>query len=77
GIAEEDMSRLFQKFTQFNRQIGPGDRGTGLGLAISRELVSLWGGRIWAASELGKGSKFTFTLPKVAPEDVPAGAAAG
>ncbi|MCG2770274.1 MAG: ATP-binding protein [Anaerolineae bacterium] len=77
GIAEKDVSRLFQKFTQFDRQIGPGDRGTGLGLAISRELVNLWGGRIWAESELGKGSKFTFTVPRVRPEDVPAMPAGG
>jgi signal transduction histidine kinase len=63
GISKEDMPRLFEKFTQFGRQAGPGEQGTGLGLAICRGLVGLWGGRIWAESELGEGSRFTFTLP--------------
>ena len=63
GISEEDMPRLFEKFTQFGRQAGPGEQGTGLGLAICKGLVALWGGRIWAESRLGEGSRFTFTLP--------------
>ena len=63
GISERDMPRLFEKFTQFGRQEGPGEQGTGLGLAICKGLVALWGGRIWAESELGEGSTFTFTLP--------------
>ncbi|HEY7850083.1 MAG TPA: ATP-binding protein, partial [Ktedonobacterales bacterium] len=37
--------------------------GTGLGLAITRHLIELHGGRIWAESKLGHGSRFTFTLP--------------
>ncbi|MFA5887026.1 MAG: PAS domain S-box protein [Patescibacteria group bacterium] len=64
GIAKEDFSRLFAKFEQFDRTIGPGAKGTGLGLAISKGLVELLGGKIWAESELGKGSTFTFTIPK-------------
>jgi len=64
GIAQEDIPKLFDKFTQFGRKAGPGEKGTGLGLAISRKIVELANGRILVESELGKGSKFTFTLPK-------------
>ncbi|MFA4857851.1 MAG: HAMP domain-containing sensor histidine kinase [Candidatus Margulisiibacteriota bacterium] len=64
GIAEENMPKLFSKFQQFHRTPGQGTKGTGLGLAITKGLVELHGGRIWAESELGKGSRFTFTLPK-------------
>jgi len=71
GIAEEDMPRLFEKFTQFGRQAGPGEKGTGLGLAICKGLVDLWGGRIWAESEIGEGSKFTFTLLEAGLERTP------
>lgn len=64
GIAREDLPKLFQKFEQFDRVAGPGSKGTGLGLAITKGLIELQGGKIWAESELGKGSKFTFTIPK-------------
>lgn len=64
GIAQEDMPKLFDKFTQFGRKAGPGEKGTGLGLAISKKIVELAKGRIWAESKPGKGSTFTFTLPK-------------
>ena len=71
GIASEDLPRLFEKFQQFRRVPGmSGAKGTGLGLAISKRLVELHGGRIWAASALGQGSTFTFTLPKYHVEEV-------
>ncbi|MCL2365817.1 MAG: response regulator [Oscillospiraceae bacterium] len=62
GISKEHQERLFQSFSQANAMISQQYGGTGLGLAISKKLVELMGGKIWAESELGKGSKFIFTL---------------
>lgn len=64
GISSENMEKLFRRFQQFVRRDGSGPKGTGLGLAITRELVEMHGGKIWAESEQGKGSKFYFTIPK-------------
>ena len=69
GIAEQDMPRLFEKFAQFSRKVGPGEKGTGLGLAISRGIVKLHKGRIWAKSHQGKGTVFTFALPRLDSRD--------
>jgi PAS domain S-box-containing protein len=66
GISQDDMPRLFEKFSQFGRLIGPGEKGTGLGLSIAKGIIDLHKGKIWAQSEPGKGTKFTFTLPKAA-----------
>ena len=63
GIAKEDISKLFDKFTQFGRKVGPGEKGTGLGLAIAKKLVEMHGGRIDVKSEVGKGATFTIFLP--------------
>jgi two-component system phosphate regulon sensor histidine kinase PhoR len=61
GIAPEDLPHLFERFyrTRGSRKA----EGLGLGLYITRMLVEAHGGRIWAESELGKGSTFSFTLP--------------
>jgi signal transduction histidine kinase/DNA-binding response OmpR family regulator len=62
GIASEKLETIFDSFNQADasttRQFG----GTGLGLTISRRLVQLMGGRVWAESELGAGSRFHFTV---------------
>ncbi|MDD5615548.1 MAG: PAS domain S-box protein [Candidatus Methanoperedens sp.] len=63
GIKKEDMGWLFQTFEQLDSGITKNYGGTGLGLAISKKLVELHGGKIYAQSEYGKGSTFTFTLP--------------
>jgi len=62
GISEEQQSRLFSPFNQADSSISQSFGGTGLGLAISKKIVELMGGIIWIESELGKGSKFIFTL---------------
>ena len=71
GIDEHDLPKLFQKFQQFRTPTGSvSPKGTGLGLAISKRLVELHGGRIWAESQAGKGSTFSFTLPKYHVEEI-------
>lgn len=70
GIAEEDLPKLFQKFQPMHKNVDRTTKSTGLGLAISKRLVELHGGRIWATSALGKGSTFTFSLPKYHVEEV-------
>lgn len=70
GIAPEDLDKLFGKFQQLGREVSAGAKGTGLGLAISKELVEMHNGRIWAESNLDKGSKFIFTLPRHSKEDI-------
>ena len=63
GIAAEMQGKLFEKFEQVESGANRVYGGTGLGLSISKKLIDLMGGKIWVDSELGKGTKVTFTIP--------------
>jgi PAS domain S-box-containing protein len=62
GIKKEKMDHLFEAFRQVDGTAQRRYQGTGLGLYLSRKLASLLGGKIWAESQYGKGSRFTLAL---------------
>jgi signal transduction histidine kinase len=67
GIKPQDLEIIFEEFEQVDSSYSREQPGTGLGLALTRRLVELHGGRIWAESQGdGKGSTFTFVLPRIA-----------
>lgn len=63
GIAPDDQKKLFQKFFRADNSSTREAGGTGLGLVIAKTIVELLGGAIWIESEVGRGSRFYFTLP--------------
>jgi signal transduction histidine kinase len=63
GIPRQDLPRVFERFHRVDSEVGRRVGGSGLGLAICRGIVEAHGGRIWAESEPGEGSVFSFTLP--------------
>lgn len=62
GISSQDQQRIFAPFTQADASMTRSYTGTGLGLSICCELAELQGGSIWLESEVGKGSRFHFTV---------------
>jgi signal transduction histidine kinase/CheY-like chemotaxis protein len=71
GIAREDQERVFHEFQQVDSGVGRQQTGTGLGLTLTRRFANLHGGDVRLASDLGKGSMFTISLPFQA-ENAPA-----
>jgi signal transduction histidine kinase len=63
GISAEKLERIFDRFQQGDASDSRALGGTGLGLALCRSIIEQHGGRIWAESTSGQGSKFQFTLP--------------
>jgi len=67
GIPANQLERLFERFHRVNASDDQEQYGYGLGLYISKRLIEIQGGNIWAESEVGRGSRFSFSLPKWSP----------
>jgi signal transduction histidine kinase len=63
GISDDDMKKLFGKFTRLSARPTGGEHSTGLGLSIVKKMVEAMNGRVWCESELGKGATFIVELP--------------
>ncbi len=71
GIADDQLAVIFQPFSQADLTMSRRYGGTGLGLTIAQRLVGMMGGRLEVASEVGKGSEFSFTLQLPVETSVP------
>ncbi|MEK9138967.1 MAG: ATP-binding protein, partial [Bacteroidota bacterium] len=68
GISPENLDKIFDKFVQVKQSSDTTPGSVGLGLAIAKEIVEMYGGRIWATSKPGKGSTFSFLVPLHQPQ---------
>ena len=68
GIPRSALPRIFERFYKVDRARTRGAGGTGLGLSIARHIVEAHGGRIWAESQEGTGSTFSFAIPVTGPD---------
>jgi PAS domain S-box-containing protein len=69
GIQKDDLKHLFEKFYRGTNREALAQRGTGLGLAIVKSIAERHGGKVWAESELGMGSKFFLQIPLEQPKE--------
>jgi signal transduction histidine kinase len=65
GIDKDEIDRIWERFYKSDKSRSRDKTGTGLGLAIIKNLINDHHQNIWVESELGKGTKFTFTLERV------------
>jgi signal transduction histidine kinase len=63
GIPPDALETIFERYSRVDSQATKDIQGTGLGLPIVRQIVQLHGGKVWAESELGRGSVFHVVLP--------------
>jgi PAS domain S-box-containing protein len=64
GIPAQQLEKVFERFHRVNASDDQEQYGYGLGLYVSKRLIEMQGGNIWAESEVGRGSRFSFSLPK-------------
>lgn len=71
GMGKTEQVEAFDRFVQIKNKVATMEQGTGLGLAISKNLIEILGGSIWVDSQIGEGSKFSFTItsPLVSPSE--------
>jgi two-component system sensor histidine kinase BaeS len=67
GIPAQDLSNIFERFYRVDKSRTRATGGSGLGLTIAKRIVEAHGGRIWVTSEVGVGSRFSFTIPVLEP----------
>ena len=65
GIRRENLDKIFKSGAVVSTKGTANEEGTGLGLILCTEMIKMHGGKIWAESKLGKGSKFIFQIPSI------------